>query len=320
MGITAEVVSFIEMFLFLVAITIYLRWRKIITASAAPSIARLVMELVLPALLIRKLSHIQVDWMTGQSVIAMIVAELIVGVLAFLIARYLFKLKPSSISVFILCSTFGSTALLGNTFIKEVYHDNLGITAISLIIGQLAVGVPNNLLGPALTLFFCQGAKTSRTNLVLNSIINPPLISIIIGIFWGLNQLPTTGAILSPFFEGLKICGDTLPFFSAVLTGLSLQKVELKGISSIMLTCCILLLVIEPTLVNYLVDLFGQPVERQQITFLLAALPASPLIVAFAFRYGGDQQLAGTLVLVTTIVSGISLPLMMPLFDQFRVF
>lgn len=320
MSLTAEVINFIAMFLFLVVSTFYLRWRRIIMPSAAPAIARLVTEFVLPALLINKLSHIQIDWLTGQAVIAMIGAETIVGLLAFLTAHYLFKLPPSSTSVFVLCSTFGSTALIGNAFIKVVFHDDVELTAASLIIGQLAVGLPNNLLGPALIMQFGNDIGSKPIDRFKHAILNPPFVSIILGLFWGLMELPTTGVILSPIFEGLKLCGDTLPFLAAVLTGLSIQKFPVRGMGPVIVACCFLLLFVEPILVNHLVDLFNHPVDRQQLTFLLAAMPASPLIVAFAVRYGGDDKLAGTLVLATTVVSAVSLPLIMPFFDQFRIF
>jgi predicted permease len=317
MSLAGEVINFIVMFLFLVMSTFYLRWRNILTQKSAPAIARLITEFVLPALLISKLAHIKIDWLTGQGVIAMMGAELIVGILAFLLAKYLFKLPPPSISVFILCSTFGSTALIGNAFIKVVFHDDAKLTAASLIIGQLAVGLPNNLLGPALTMQFGNDLNSRFLERVKHAVINPPFIAITLGIFWGAMRLPTAGSIFSPIFEALKLCGDTLPFLAAILTGLSIQKFPLKGVIPIIVACSFLLLILEPVLVNHLIDLFKHPIERQQLTFLLAAMPASPLIVAFAVRYGGDDKLAGTLVLATTIVSAISLPLIMPLFDQF---
>jgi malonate transporter len=319
MDLRADVVNFIAMFLFMVASTFYLRWRNILRPAAAPVIARLVTEFVLPALLIRQLAAIQIDWLTGQAVIATLAAEIIVGVFAFLIARFLFRLPPASIAVFVLCSTFGSTALIGNAFIKVVFDDDIKMTAASLIIGQLATGLPNNLLGPAI-MMRCGTDRDSRfVEQLKHVILNPPFLAIIVGVAWGALRLPTSGVIFSPVFFSLKLCGDTLPFLVAALTGLSMRGISLRGLGPIVIACCLLLLVLEPALVNYFIDLFGQPIERQQLTFLLAAMPASPLAVAFAVRYGGDEKLAGTLVLATTVVSAISLPLLMPFFDQFRV-
>lgn len=319
MDLRAEVVNFITMFVMLVLSTFYLRWRGILSPAAAPAIARLITEMVLPALLVRQLASVKLDVLTEQAVVATLSAEIVVGACAFIIAKYILKLALPAIGVFVLCSTFGSTALIGNALIKVVFKENVGLTAASMIIGQLATGLPNNLIGPAIMMRCGKDQGISFAEQLRHIILNPTFLSIQLGLAWSFLGGPTTGSVFGPVFSSLKLVGDTLPFLVAVLTGLSIQELPRKQDIGVIVACSFLLLIAEPAFVNIFIDMFGQPKERQQLTFLLAAMPASPLTVAFAVRYGGDIRLASILVLATTGISAFSIPALMPLFDQFRL-
>jgi predicted permease len=51
--------------------------------------------------------------------------------------------------------------------------------------------------------------------------------------------------------------------------------------------------------------------KDMEISFLLAAMPASNSIIAFAVRYKTDPKLASTLVVTTNILSVITIPVML---------
>lgn len=72
----------------------------------------------------------------------------------------------------------------------------------------------------------------------------------------------------------------------------------------------LLLLAVEPILAHQLDSVIGISSSTTPVMSLLAAMPATPLVVAFAIRYGGDEKLASTLVIGSCVLSAVTLPLM----------
>ncbi|MEN9834180.1 MAG: hypothetical protein RL011_373 [Pseudomonadota bacterium] len=313
MNLYANAASFTASFIFLVLVTLILRHRGVISKTDAPLIARLTVNFILPALLVSKLIYIQLSPHVLFVSSLIIVAECLVGMTAYLVGRYLLKLPRPSLGVFILCCTFGSTAILGTAFITAIFDQDKSAVAYSLVISQISTGVPAYILFPLISSHFGESSGKDETawERARNILFSPTVLAIIFGLGWSALGLPTSGTIVTPFVNAANFVGMGLVLMVALLNGLSLDRIPLRR-NILTVGCCVLcLLLTEPMLVYALGKIFDIPMRDRQISFILSGMPSANSTIAFAIRYKCDAKLAAVLVTSTAIVGAISLPTLM---------
>ena len=306
-------ISFTLSFTLLVVATLALRQLKVIHSEHAPYIGKLIVAFVLPAVLIEHLAKIQINHEVLQLVLCFLLAELITFFLSYAVGKFILKLLPPSLGVFTICSTFGSTAILGTAFITAVFQGDQHILAKGLLVGQLAVGIPAYILLPLISMKSGESSIPGQgwRDRAIEFLLTPTIIAIAIGLAWSGLSLPTEGIVLNSLFEAMGFIGGSLVFLVALLVGLTLEPFPVKKYAAPILLCSIFVLIIEP-LVLYAIDSFMNIESKDmEISFVLAAMPASNSIIAFAVRYKTDPKLASTLVVTTNILSAITIPVML---------
>jgi predicted permease len=242
-----------------------------------------------------------------------------IGVSSYYIGKRILNLKRPSLAVFILCSTFGSTAILGSAFLTAVFSGDAQSVAAGILISQLSVGIPAYVAMPAISIYFSED-KNIRLNLrtiIEQIVLSPSIIAIVIGLLWSISASPTSGLLITPFFNTLNYAGVTLVFMVALLNALALQPINLRNDSATILSCAILILLAEPVCVYWLDHSLGVSIRYTQTSFILAAMPSANSIIAYAIRYRTDEKLAATLVTSTALLSSITIPSIMPFFNVF---
>ena len=106
------VIQFVLIFILIASSAFWLRYRGVLTESHAPVISRMITDVVLPALIFYKMSDVSPTRHQVDAAIAMMGSELIVGVTAWAIGRYLIGFNRFALGAFILASTFGSIVAL----------------------------------------------------------------------------------------------------------------------------------------------------------------------------------------------------------------
>lgn len=320
MSLYQNAVSFTATFILLVIATLYLRHRRIVSATDAPMVSRLIVSFVLPALLFRQLAFFKPDLEVVRLSVYFVAVEGIVFVISYLIGRHLLVMPRRSLGVFSLCSTFGSTGILGTAFIAAVFNGDPNAVGKGLLISQLAVGIPANIVCPLVTLWTGDSDRQRHppTRQLFSIAFAPSTIAIVLGISWSLLELPTTGTFISPLIKSMELVGESLFLLVALLNGLSLGPIPLREYISPVILCALFILAVEPSLLYFIDDVYGASLQERQISFMLAAMPASNSIIAFAVRNNADAKMASTLVISTAIISAISIPSLMPFFDIFR--
>ena len=120
--------------------------------------------------------------------------------------------------------------------------------------------------------------------------------------------LPVNGTLLTIIFGALKFTGISLTFLVALLTGLTVKPLTKSDLGWPLLTCALLVLIIEPILA-YEFDLhIGEETPSSALLLLLGAMPSSPIAIALSLRYGCDVDLSSKLVVGTCILCAITLP------------
>ncbi|WP_255531136.1 AEC family transporter [Polynucleobacter alcilacus] len=302
--------GFIAIFLCLVLTILLLRHWKVIEAEQSPIFSKLLTSFVLPVFIFSQVANLKVEYSYLFFGAVILISELITGVASWSTAKWVLRLDRPSTGAFILGSTFGSSSQIGNAFLKVVFDNNAAISAMGLVTGQFGIGLPVNVVGPVVAKSFGDSEnKNSLFNLVKSIFMNPPTIALILGILWSRLDIPSDIFIVKILFEGLNIISTSMTFLVAVIIGLSLKPIKMKGIWIVLILAAFFQLALQPFITYGIFSLLNEQNEHHQATLFLSAMPATPLAVVFCARYGANAQLASQIVIFTCILSLISIPI-----------
>jgi predicted permease len=306
------VIQFVLIFILMASSALWLKFRGVLTEAHAPVISKIITDAALPALIFLKISEASPTHHQIDAAMAMIGSELITGIIAWLIGRFVIRFNNYALGVFVIASTFGATGVTGTALIQVVFPNNAEALATGITLAQVGVGVPNNTIGVLIALWFgSRSSKVDLKNIVKTFILNPPVIAFIAGLLWSLLSLPHTGFLLTILFGALQFSGLSLTFLAALLTGLTMNKIERKDFGLPLFSCALLLLVAQPVIAYEIDAITGETESTTSVLLLLlGAMPASPLVIAYAVRYGGDVDLASKLVVCTYALSMFTLPIL----------
>lgn len=306
----SSVAAFVGMFLLMVAITLLLRRYGVFGKDSASSLSAVLMRVIMPAVIFHSFARANPDvsQLIGTGVVY--TAEILSAIAAFMAGRWLLRLERAALGVFIIACTFGSTSLIGNTLVQVLFKNDPEILSMSMVVGQFAFGIPTNTIGLLLAMRF--GAAERRVPLSRQALTiarHPSLLALFAGVTWSLLDLPETGYILDIIFGACTLIGASLPMFTAMIVGLSLTALNVRYDLPVLVAAIMIALFVEPLIVSNLLGMISVDEKTRMVTVLFAAMPATPLSVAFAHQFGGDVALASKLSTATLIISAVSLPL-----------
>lgn len=312
MNLAGAVASFVVIFLLMIGGTLWLRFRGALVPAHAKVVSAVITEGVLPAMIFCYVARAAEQTAFAELAAVIALAECVALALSALVGRMVMRLDRRSLGSFMLASSFGSTSLIGNALLDVVFHGSAAVLGMGMVIGQFGVGVPNNTVG--LWIGMRAGAEGGAVPASRNTpdrlavLKTPVVVAVLAGIAWSLSGVPTTLPGISSVFGALTLIGAALPFLAAAVTGLSLTHTDWRRLMPLIGLSQILQLIAKPLFVLLMISAMSVPNLDRQVTLLLAALPASPLAAAFASRFGGDTELASTLVVSSTVLSVITLP------------
>lgn len=309
MGEAAPVAAFVASFVLVVLAAFGLRARGVLTTAHAPVVSILLTEFSLPALIFERVSRAPINLHDADATAIILVTELVSVVATYVIGQRYLRLPGGSLGSFVVASSFASTSQLGLVMINALFGQMPDIQAMAAIVTQFAVGLPVNTVGVWIMLHTSGAARERGRSLTRTVLTTSPVLALMIALAWNLLGLPTGGPVMSAVNAALGMTGAALPVLAALVVGLTAGRFPVRRFAPALACSLLAQLVLQPMLGFLLMPLFPlSPVERM-VTALYAALPATPLAVAFATRYGGDRELASALVLSSAIVSIVTLPL-----------
>ena len=319
MNLYFNAIEFAATFIILLAVSLLLRHQGVIKQTDATLFAKLIVNVVLPALLVSTLSKISVNTGILKVAATFLAVEALVFGASYAVGLYILSLKRPSLGVFILCSTVGSTAILGISYISFVFQGDAEAVGKGLLISQLAVGIPAYIFCPMVCMWSGnKGVEKFRWLGHCKSILTTPtIIAILIGVTWSALGIPTSGGIIGTVFTAMEIIGKSLVFLVAILLGLTIQRIPLRENILTISFCALFILIAEPLLLFHLQTYLGLEMKDKQICYFLSSMPAAYTIIAYAVRYGADVPLASTLVVSTKLLSVLTIPTMMPFLKIF---
>ena len=164
-----------------------------------------------------------------------------------------------------------------------------------------------NILGVSILLHYGKGKQSAGKSIipfVLQMVKNPLLMSCVIGIALNLIgvQLPL---FLNRSLEALGKASLPLILLSI---GASLQVDRIKGAAPPSLIASLIKVVITPAIGFIIAGFFDLSVTEKMIAIFYLACPTAGMSYIMADVMGNDATLAGRIVALSTLLSGITLP------------
>jgi predicted permease len=311
MTIAGSVASFVGMFILMIATALLLRRRGVLRSEHSTLLSVLLLDIVCPPLIFSSIAKANLHLKDLVAAGAVFGSEIVICFLSYLIGRWALRLDRLALGAFVIAATFGSTGLIGNALVQVLFRDNTDLVSMSMFIGNFGVGIPGNTIGIFLAMRFgTRDHVTSLTQHFKSFLVMPCMVALYAGLVWSIWKLPTSGMGLDVVFGASRMIGASLPFVTAMVVGLSLEKLDFGKDLGVLAAGALLALIVEPWVAEQLINMYPADQQTRLITVLFSAMPSTPLGVVFAVRYGGDVSLAGKLATFTLTMSAITLPLM----------
>ncbi|MEA3544356.1 MAG: AEC family transporter [Thermodesulfobacteriota bacterium] len=217
-------------------------------------------------------------------------------------------------------------AALRGSFCQGAFRGNLAYVGLAICLnaygeeGLTKAGILMGFLVPVLNLFAIlalllphQGRDDNKTaNLIAQTLLNPLIIASFLGIIWSFWSLPIPLII----DRSLNITtGLALPLaLLAIGGGFSFER--LKGDLKLAGLASSIKLVLLPLLAVLLLVPMGVSGADLGIGILMAGTPAATATYIMAQQMKGDAELAGSIVMLSTLVSAFSYTVLLLLFKS----
>jgi malonate transporter and related proteins len=281
-------------------------WVRDIDNHRVAALNALVMDFALPASLFVATATTSRSLLLAQrrSVVVLIVSMLALYALGYWMQRRLFGLGSSEASVQTLTVGLPNYAA-GLPLIAAVFGPSgtidvaLAIAAGSIVLSPLTLAVLEANKTPA--------AGQSNLGAVLQaigrSLRKPIVLGPLVGIVFCLLGIP----LAEPLRRSFQLIGQAAAGVALFLTGLilSAQRIE---VNPNVLSGALLKNVVHPLFVVGLILVLPMNRDTARAALLLCALPSGFFGVLFGLRYGLDSQVAGSTLIVSSLVSIVTLP------------
>jgi len=277
---------------------------KVITSEMNKHLITLLLTVAWPAALFRAYpqafdAELFSDFLWGL-VGGVLVLGTMIALSKLIFNKWLFKGELAYMGQF--AFIFNNASFLGFPLVMAIYgEDGLLPYCGFILVFNLA------LFGYGVYLF----KRKLDWQMVRSTLLNPNVIAVVLGTVFFLFslQLPSqvNGAIGS-------VAAIMTPM-SLLCIGFMLSRAKLKALVKKwrLFVAAAVQLICGPLVAFGLMQVFGFPAEIATMMILLQALPTATSLGLFAEKYGGDSTSASELVLISTIMSVVTLPIMLGL-------
>lgn len=297
----ASLAGTILTFVAIVAIGWILRATKLLRAEDARPINAIILYVGLPAFIIRAVHGARLD---AELLAVVAVAWAVFGILllvAWLAARGL-KLPSIVAGGFLLVATLGNTgyigypiaqAFLGDAALpRAIFYDVFGTVGALLLVGLVIAE-------------HFGGGKGKKKHPVREILGFPAVIALAIGLVTRPIEFPTVVS------DGLAILASLVVPLIMISVGLSLRIGVLRRWALPLAVLTALRLLLAPLLaLLFGRALLGGDADALRLVVLQAGMPAMMLALVVGARFELDTDFIASAILVTTVASAVTLPLM----------
>nr|WP_321258176.1 AEC family transporter [uncultured Pseudodesulfovibrio sp.] len=311
MTIYARLIASIAILLGLICFAAFLRHKGFVREEHGGVFAKLVTHATLPALIFVSLARTSIMWNEAWLALIMLMAELLALGLGWIAAKALRLDRPSTGAI-ILVSGFGSSSLLGYALISQVFPGNTGAMTEAVMVSEIGVGPALFTIGTMIAIYYgSEGASPkARIKAALGFFRSPIFISVVAGLIWSAFKLPTDGPVMGTIMQALDVTGAANTLMVTLLVGVLLHFQDLGSVALAGIAVAANKLILKPIMIWMPTVFMALETWEVHVLVLEAAMPSALLTVALSRTYGCNAGLASRMVFLTTLASGITIPIM----------
>ena len=281
---------------------VYSRKRNIIDETVNKGLTVILTNITLPLNII---SAFNFDY--SKDVIANMLIIFVFGILVhpvtFFIAKLIYsKFSKEQKNVLIFAAIFSNCAFMAFPVLESIYGK------IGVLYGSAFMATFNIYLWTlGVSLYEGEGTK-----LKLKNILNPGIVSVVIGIIIFIFSIRLPYAVNRCF----EMIGSMTTPLSMIITGVIIGGMDVKKIFStpIIYFSAFVRLILFPVICAVILRMFHLDNTTYGVCVLVAAMPVAAMATVLAERYGADSQFASQNVFITTILSLITIPILALIF------
>lgn len=276
-----------------------LRARGVLPEKTFTQLSQLVFCICVPALCLDNLRQLDFNELFSEpTALYMAAAVLVLFVLAALIVPR-FSREPSRCGVTIHAIFRSNDGVFG----LAVASTLLGEAHMGLMVICVALTIPLYNLLAVIVMEYYRGGRASIGKILLKVVTNPIIIGCVIGILLALIRLPLPQFIAKPL-AGLS--GACAPLGFVALGGaLSFGSLRENRLALSMI--CLFKLIVIPLVVLAVFYLMGMRGDPLLVATVIFGAPSAMTVYPMACSMGGDEQLAGGAVALTSVLSLVTL-------------
>lgn len=302
MEFTVTLYNVLIMFFYMIPAFILIKTGKA-EASHGKTVSAILLYITFPAMVINSFQSIEFNWDNFYKICEFFVATIIILLLGIYIC-YLFlrnKFKEAKYRMLTIASGFGNVGFLGAPLISGLYPDSPIVVCYSSI-------YTTTMMILAFTIGIYALTSNKQYMSAFSALYNQGTISLAIGFILYLSG-----------WHFPKILGDAVSLLGKMTTplcmhvlGMRLASVDILDLFKrpFVYITCLLKLFIFPLysyLCVYFIPFLNE--EFKSSIFILSAAPCAAVILSLAELHNTEQELSANVVLVSTIVCIITLPI-----------
>lgn len=281
------------------------KW-KLIREEGVPSMTNLLLYLVNPLLILESFSTTAYEARLMQGMVTVAVFAVAIHLISILVASLAFRWQLDShrrvmtfCAVFSNCGFFAIPLLNAIAGSAGVFYGAIYIAVFKLFNWTYGVA----LMDPA----------AEKAGGLVKALINPNTMSILIGLVFFFTQWKPPHIVVS-VFRSIGLMNSPL---AMILLGVQISALGVSGFLSSprVWLASLTRIVLIPTLALGLVLLFIQDSTLAVCLLSLSASPTAVAAVLFSGKFGQDVRLAAQIVTLTTLLSILSIPGIIGLFE-----
>ena len=265
---------------------------------------KLIYYVLFPSLLVLKLGNTNFsEFVFSFGIISVVLSTLTLSAIM-LIAKFIIKIPDKLFTSFFQGGIrYNSYVLLAVSL--SVYGDK-GLVIASIFIAYMIIFT--NILSIFVMTVYGQSNKTIK-DIVLSIIKNPLIVSAIVGVFIGYNQvtIPYIAKEFLQYMGQVALPMSLMSIGAGLIMISSFKKIIIIGLS------IVIKLILLPLTTIYFLNMFEVNGLVFMIAVLYASVPSAGNAYILARQMGGDTESIATIITLTTILSIISIPLIIEL-------
>lgn len=259
---------------------------------------QIVFKAFFPLMMFNSLYNSKADFQTNTKLALTAVVILLTAILLSVLLTPLFVKGNPQRGVVAQATWRSNTLMFALPLAVSMYGDEAGSLA-SIVI---ACCVPiYNIAAVFILEYFrrTEGEKTSAAKMLRNILTNPLIIGAIAGLVFRGLHIPLPACILKP----IKSISDMTSPLAIFICGATLVLPDIRKNIKLITICTVLKLVVLPAIVTTICYLLGFRGIELFILFSLYATPLANAIFPMSQSMGGDGELAGEMLAISTVSS-----------------